>query len=193
MNLKELLAKQADTIVERWFNAAAAQYPPDTSSFLKNRQDPFHNPVGANTINALKTITAQLLGDMDRDAVKKAIDPAIRIRAVQKFSAAESIAFIFAFKLIVAELLESDLSKIRATDPLWQQYQTLNSQVDEVALIAMDVYTECREKLFSLQNHMEREGVYKAFHRAGLVQEDPEGAKIEIPTRCHEDGTIDGC
>lgn len=193
MNLKELLAKQADTIVERWFNAAAAQYPPDTSSFLKNRQDAFHNPVGINTINALKLITAQLLGDMDRDAVKTAIDPAIRIRAVQKFSAAESIAFVFAFKLIVADLIESDLPNIRATDNLWQQYQSLNRQVDEVVLIAMDVYTECREKLFSLQNHMEREGVYKAFHRAGLVQDDPEGAKIEIPTRCHEDGVAGDC
>ena len=193
MNLKELLTKQADIIVKRWFDAAAAQYPPDTASFLKNRQDPFHNPVGANTINALKTITAQLLGDMDRDAVKKAIDPAIRIRAVQKFSASESISFIFAFKLIIAELLKSDLPKIRATDELWKQYQMLNSRVDEVALIAMDVYTECREKLFSLQNHMEREGVYKAFHRAGLVQDDPEGAKIEIPTRCHEDGLANDC
>ncbi len=125
--------------------------------------------------------------------MKKAIDPAIRIRAVQKFSAAESIAFVFAVKTVIAELLKSDLPKIRATDELWQQYQTLNSRVDEVALIAMDVYTECREKLYSLQNHMEREGVYKAFHRAGLVQEDPDGAKIEIPTRCHEDGLAGDC
>lgn len=193
MNLKELLTKQADIIIERWFDAAAAQYPPDTSSFLKNRQDPFHNPVGANTLNALKSITAQLLGDMDREAVKKAIDPAIRIRAVQKFSAAESVAFIFAAKSIFEELLEAKVPEFRSENRLWDQYQTLNSRVDEVALIAMDVYTECREKLFSLQNHMEREGVYKAFHRAGLVQDDPDGAKIEIPTRCHEDGTSGGC
>ena len=193
MNLKELLTQQADTIVERWFNAAAAQYPPDTSSFIKNRQDPFHNPVGANTIKALKTITAQLLGDMDRDAIKKAIDPAIRIRAVQKLSAAESIVFIFAFKSIVADLLATELSKSQATDGLWKQYQGLNNHVDEVALIAMDVYCECREKLFSLQNHMEREGVYRAFRRAGLVQEDLDGAKIEVMTRCHDEGSAGGC
>lgn len=193
MDLKELLAKQADTIVERWFDAATAQYPPDTSSFIKNRQDPFHNPVGANTIKALKTITAQLLGDMDRESIKKAIDPAIRIRAVQKLSAAESVVFIFAFKSIVADLLQPQLSKSKAADDLWQQYMELNNHVDEVALIAMDVYSECREKLFSLQNHMEREGVYKAFRRAGLVQEDSDGAKIEVLSRCHDKGLAGDC
>jgi len=193
MKLKALLAKQADIIVERWFDAVAAQYPPDTSSFLKNRQDPFHNPVRANTVDALKKMTTALLGDMDPEAVKKAVDPAIRIRAVQRFSAAESIAFIFTVKQVFTSLLEAEFPEFREEKSLWRQYQALDRRVDKVALIAMDVYTECREKLYHLKNHMEREGVYKAFRRAGLVQEDPDGAKIEIPARCHEDGASGNC
>ena len=50
----------------------------------------------------------------------------------------------------------------------------LESKIDAIVLVAIDIYLECREKIYSLKANVERNTVFKAFSRAGLVVEDPD-------------------
>jgi hypothetical protein len=47
-------------------------------------------------------------------------------------------------------------------------------RVDALSLFAFDIYIQCREKIFELKANEEKERVFKAFKRAGLIQEEPE-------------------
>ena len=46
-------------------------------------------------------------------------------------------------------------------------------RIDELMLIGVNIYVNCREKLFQLKVDTEREKIYSAFSRAGLIVDDP--------------------
>jgi len=48
------------------------------------------------------------------------------------------------------------------------------SKLDAVALIAFDIYMTCREKVYEIKASEQRDRTFRAFHRAGLVNETPE-------------------
>lgn len=174
MKLTTYLFKYQDTIVERWFDIVAKTYPSDTAGFLRSKKDPFANPVRNNTLKSMRTVVAELLGEMDCDLIRKDLDPAVRIRAVQQFSPSEAVGFIFFLKDIIRELLRTKFSRQFSDPKILPALLELESRIDAIALIAVDIYLECREKIYSLKANVERNTVYKAFHRAGLVVEDPD-------------------
>ncbi|RTZ97129.1 MAG: hypothetical protein DSY90_08210 [Deltaproteobacteria bacterium] len=174
MNLKARLEKHKDTIIDQWFDRVVKTYPADTAGFLKNKKDPFANPVRNNTLAGMNAVVTELLGNGDHDVIRKHLDPAIRIRAVQQFTPAEAVGIIFFLKPIIRNILKTKYPQL-FTDPkfisaLW----ALESEIDGIGLIAFDIYVGCREKIYDLKATVERNTIYKAFHRAGLVVEDPE-------------------
>jgi hypothetical protein len=42
-------------------------------------------------------------------------------------------------------------------------------RIDELSLIAFNIYVECREKIFQLKANEVRDRTFKALRRAGLV------------------------
>ena len=50
----------------------------------------------------------------------------------------------------------------------------LESKIDDLALIAFDVYMACREKLYSLSANEARNQVYRLLQKKGLMAEIPE-------------------
>lgn len=174
MNLIAHLVRHEDTIVGRWFDMVAETYPADTAGFLKNKKDPFANPVRKNTLAGMKTVVAELFGSMDHEIIRKDLDPAIRIRAVQQFSPSEAVGFVFFLKTIVRDLLYKKYPQLLTNPETLPAVLDLESKIDEIGLIAVDIYVGCREKIFDLKAKVERNTVYKAFSRAGLIVEDPE-------------------
>lgn len=174
MNLIAYFVKHKAAIVDRWFDMVARTYPADTAGFLKSKKDPFANPVRKNTLAGMKTVVDELLGGMDDEAIRKDLDPAIRIRAVQNFTPSEAVGFIFFLKTIIRDLLHTKYPQLLTNSELLPALQDLEARIDQIALIAVDIYVECREKIFDLKANVERNTVYKAFHRAGLVVEDLE-------------------
>ena len=144
-------------------------YPADSGKFLKNQQDPFANPVGRNIHQGLETILNELLGEMDYKSIVSFLDPVIRIRAVQNFSPSEAIAFVFFLKNITREVLKKEREWQKDIDGLLQ----FESKIDEVGLLAFDVYMQCREKLYEIKSTEMRNSMFKAFERAGLIREMP--------------------
>jgi hypothetical protein len=177
MKLAERVAAQRSAIVKRWFELVAATYPPDTARFLKSQKDPFANPVGQSTIGSLQTALDALLEGADAQVQAEALDPVIRIRAVQAFSPARATAFILALKPIIRDALGKELTG----DGVYQELLVLEGRIDEMLLIGFDIYLKCRETLFQLKVDLEKNRIYHAFERAGIVTREPEEGAAPEP------------
>ncbi|MDL1967720.1 MAG: RsbRD N-terminal domain-containing protein [Deltaproteobacteria bacterium] len=170
MNLDNLLKQNKDAIVKKWLSSAIDTYPADTSIFMKRQKDPFANPVG-NTLSVnLGPLFDELLNEMDYETITSHLDPILRVRAVQPIlSSSQSIGFIFLLKKAIRgslkkELLDKDISK---------ELLYFESKIDELTLIAFDIYLKCREKVYDIKANEERNRTFRAFERAGLLTEIP--------------------
>ncbi len=170
MGLKKLLEKKKSAIIKDWFEAVAATYAPDAADFFKRQKDLFANPVGNTIFNGLKKLFDELLLQMNHEEIKCLLDPLIRIRAVQDFSPSEATSFILSLKKVIITNLQKELRDIH----ILNEFLQFESKIDTLSLIAFDIYVECREKIYELKVTTERNKIYSAFARAGLIDEAPE-------------------
>lgn len=125
-------------IAERWLERALAAYPANAQPFIAAEHDPFRNPVGHTLRENLTTLVRECLGSMNAPAIESSIDSLIRLRAVQDFSPAEAVGFIFDLRSIAHD----------AAIPLPADFA---ARVDQIALLAFDKYMACREQIFDLR------------------------------------------
>ena len=169
MRLNNLLAQRKTAIIKNWFTLAVETYPPDTASFLKKQKDPFANPVGRTISIGLEALFNELLKEMDHDTIISFLDPIIRIRAIQNFSPAQAVSFIFLLKKAVRE----NIKKEALEEQLFSELLLFESKIDQLVMIAFNLYMQCKEKIYDLKANEMRNSTYKAFKRAGLVREMP--------------------
>jgi hypothetical protein len=169
MSLNQLLAQKKTAVLKIWFNSTIKTYQPDTAAFLKSQKDPFANPVGRTIYHGLERLLDGFLKEMDPKIMQSLLDPIIRIRAIQDFSPSQATSFIFFLKDAVRETLKKE-------DPESKHFTELllfESKVDELGLMAFDVYMKCREKIYELKANEMKNRTFMAFKRAGLVREMP--------------------
>ena len=168
MRLNNLLERNKDDIVKQWLFSVIDTYPADTSKFMKRQKDPFANPVG-NTISVnLGPLFDELLNEMDYETITSYLYPILRVRAVQPIlSTSQSTGFIFLLKKVIRESLKKELSD----KDILKELLHFESKIDELTLIAFDVYLKCREKVFEIKANEERNRTFRAFERAGLLTE----------------------
>jgi len=168
--LDNLLEQNKDAIAKKWLALAIDTYPADTSKFLKSQKDPFANPVG-NTLSVnIGPLFDELLSGMDYNTITSHLYPILRIRAVQPIlSSSQSTGFIFSLKKVIREVLKKELSD----SDMLKELLHFESKIDELILIAFDVYMKCREKVYEIKSNEERNRTFRAFERAGLLTEIP--------------------
>ena len=169
MRLNNLLEQRKTTIIKDWFALAVETYPPDTASFLKRQRDPFANPVGRTVSRGLEALFNELLKEMDYETITSFLDPIIRIRAIQNFSPAQAISFIFLLKKVIRENTKKEVPR----EQLFNELLLFESKIDQLVMIAFNLYMQCKEKIYDLKANEMRNTTYKAFKRAGLVREMP--------------------
>ena len=128
-------------IARQWLELILRTYPSQSVKFLLHETDCFRNPVGQTHKDAIPLLVDGLFGDMDSANVRQALEDIVRIRAVQNFSAKEAVRFVFLLK----EILQRELP---AEDPIRLE---LDRRVDEMALVAFDLYSQCREQISAIQ------------------------------------------
>jgi len=170
MSLESLLAQRKKDIVRKWFDLVVETYPQDTLKFLKSQKDLFANPVGNTTIRSLRALFDELLSEMNYETVTTFLDPIIRIRAVQDFSPSQATGFVLSLKKIIRENIENEIYENQMINNLLQ----LESKIDELSLIAFNIYMKCREKIYQLKANEAGKRTFSAFKRAGLITEIPE-------------------
>jgi len=165
MKLEQLLSQKRPGILSKWVNLALETYPVDAHRFLKKQKDRFANPVGTTIEREIKSLYEELLQDIDPERVSPILDRIVRIRAVQEFSPSQAVAFIFSLKYIVRRELERELRE----NQLLGDLPGFEARVDEVGLLAFDIYMKCREKLYEIRANEAKKEVSGLLRKAGMI------------------------
>jgi len=153
----EDLAEKRGAILEKWLEQTLASYPSQTAGFLRNEKDRFRNPVGHTLKEGLATLLEEITGEMDTARITPALESIVRLRAVQDFTAGQATSFVFALREILHDNLEG------GAPPIWQK------RIDEMALLAFDLYMRCREEIYEIKARERQRDVYvweRMSHRA---------------------------
>ena len=161
--MKKAIKKNRNQLLDSWFRATINTYPEESARILGKQSDRFDNPIGAVTRETLEDVLDLITENFSREGLEKALDPVIRIRAVQAFDPANAVSFVFALK----EIGESIFEKAEVLE--------FYRLVDEIALAAFNRYMKCREDIFLLKATESKRRIHSAFERAGLVAELSEG------------------
>ena len=146
-SFREQLEAKKSAILEKWSQLIIDTYPADTAEFLRHETDRFANPVGCTIEQEIKTIYDELLYDMNREKLSTSLDDIIRIRSVQDFSPSQAIGFFFLLKQAARDELANEIKE----NPASQELLKFESRVDELALLAFDIYTKCREQIYKIR------------------------------------------
>jgi hypothetical protein len=145
--LKDLLQRNKKEIVGRWFDLILDTYPPETGKLLKAEKDRFVNPVGTALSKEIEVIYDQLAGPMDPDQVSSALEKIIQIRSVQDFTPSQAVSIVHLLKRAILENVQSELKG----DHALQDWLELESGIDHLSLLAFDLYTKFRERMYEIR------------------------------------------
>ncbi|MBW1888153.1 MAG: RsbRD N-terminal domain-containing protein, partial [Deltaproteobacteria bacterium] len=157
MKLETLLTQNRSTIVKRWLDQILDTYPAETYKFLKKQKNQFANPVGYTLSEEIDHLYGELLQGVDSDRTTPILDGIIRIRAVQDFSPSQAVGFIFLLKGVIRERLKTEIRDNR----LSYELTMFESGIDDLALLAFEVYMRCREKLYEIRAKKKKNQVYR--------------------------------
>ncbi len=152
--LKETLQSNKKKILSLWIDRTLNSYI--ASGFFKSSGDRFANPVGVNIREGLTRLFDLLLDKADPKEMLAPLDQVIRIRAVQEFSPSQAVAPILELKWVIRQVLGSGRNK----RPSAEELDNFDCDVDRLALLAFDLYSECRELLYKNRVHEIKSGRY---------------------------------
>jgi len=173
MLLDNLLLEKRAAILERWVHLILDTYPADTSRIFKRDKDRFTNPVGYTISRETKTLYEELLHGENPDKVAACLDNIIRIRSVQDFPPSQAVAFVFLLKRAIREELAGEIEKAQALGQLLE----FESKIDRLALLALDIYMKCREKVHQIvvnEVRAGREMALRLLERVSTLDGGPE-------------------
>jgi RsbT co-antagonist protein rsbRD N-terminal domain len=176
--LVKLLKKEKKAILKRWLDLTLDTYPQESKKFLARDVNRFANPVGSSIQLGMEAIYDSLLTEDDSvtPVFMEQLDKIIRIRAVQDFSPAVAVGFMFLLKIAVREVLAKDIQDSRR----FEELLTFESRVDKLALLSFNIYMQCRETIFDIRATELRNRTSRILERAcqkyGMPSEwmDPE-------------------
>ncbi|MFA4915340.1 MAG: RsbRD N-terminal domain-containing protein [Syntrophales bacterium] len=171
MGLKNLLIQKKAIILEKWIDKILETYPNDAAEFFKKKDNRFANPVGYTILHEIEPLYGELLEGFSAEKISPFLDRIIRIRAVQDFSPSEAISFVFSLKNVIRTELKRDIIEDRL---LYEDLLKFESRIDELALIAFDVYMKCREKIYEIRVDEVKNKTFSLLKRANLITETQE-------------------
>jgi hypothetical protein len=164
MILKDFLAEKKTVILQRWFDRILEDYPPETQAFFRENKSPYSNPIGFTLRKGMEGIIDQILKPASGGEARAILEPVMKVRAVENLPPSKGGKFI----LPLREVISAIVSEARKQDPLGQEWLDLNSRITQLALLGMNLYSECREKVDQLRiRERERRGGGVRDRRAG--------------------------
>ncbi len=174
MKLREHLRRNRTGVTRRWLDKMLGTYSPRTSTFFKRLKDPFTNPVGRALAHGTEAVFDALIEGppegIDPSRLSPHLEEIIKVRAIQDFSPSQAVSFIFQLKDAVREELGSELQETEAAADLMK----LDSQIDQTALVAFDIFMKCREKLYELRLAEIKRTGYRLLRKRDLIAADPD-------------------
>ena len=175
LNMADFLSQKRKKLLDRWFEATIASYPPETVKFLRREKNKFANPVGRTILEGIEGILDAMLKGQGAEASSVFLDNIIRIRAVQDFTPSQAVDFIFALKRVVRKELGNDLWE----EGLAEEYLAFESSVDEMAGMAFNIYMTCREEISEIRMGEMRNRTERILERINSVYGNTETEPVQ--------------
>jgi hypothetical protein len=87
--------------------------------------------------------------------------------------------------LFLKRIIRETLGKEFQDPQVVTAFIDFESRIDDLCLMAFDIFVECREKIYQIQANEMRNTTFRAFQRAGLVKdvpdEDSPGLRLVTP------------
>ncbi|RJQ24308.1 MAG: hypothetical protein C4560_00005 [Nitrospiraceae bacterium] len=168
MKLYGFLSEKKSAVLNRWYEAILNTYPSDSAKFLRGQKNPFLNPVGATTFKGIEEIYEYLLHGEGNEKVSLFLDNIIRIRAVQDFTPSQCVRPILFLKEAVRGELKAEISAHGLQDELLE----FELKIDDMSLLAFDIYMKCREKLYHLRANELQRWTYRRLQKADEIYKE---------------------
>lgn len=146
-SLESILLERRNAILKEWLDRTLGTYPDSTARLFSGVDDRFRNPVGHTFREVLPALLDSLLRAADTAALVPLLDRIVRLRAVQDFTASQAVAFVFLLKRVIRGELEGQA--VRGSEEM----TALEARIDELGLLAFDVFMKCREQIYELKAH----------------------------------------
>jgi len=169
-SLKNILSDKRSSLIKKWREVIVDTYPSETQRFIRKEKDPFANPVGNIISKDVKTLYDELIKGEDDDKITLCLENIIRIRSIQDFKPSQAIGFVLQLKKLVREMLESKAP----INGLSGELQAFENRIDDIALLAFDIYSQCRQKIYEIRVNEVKNQLGSLLKRANLTFEIPE-------------------
>lgn len=161
-HFQELLEKRGDSIREGCLRAALAPFSKEAARFYGSEGDGFRNPVGRTMADGVRALAGWLVAGGDEEAMRGALREMVRVFAVQDFPPSKALGFIFSIRDILKREGECDAGSI----PSGAESAVLDGRIEDLALLAFDLYLECREKIYQIRTNEMKASTFKLLERA---------------------------
>jgi hypothetical protein len=168
--LENLLLQNQSAILERWFNLILETYPANTAALMRKEKNRFANPVGVTISREIEALFKGLLENKGSEELAASLIAILKIRSVQDFRPSQAVGFILLLKKAIEGALKSEIHR----EPIREEWLKFHSRIDELALLAFDLYMDCREKICEIRIHKaqaEREMAFKMMERTTFLKE----------------------
>jgi hypothetical protein len=175
MDLESRLSEERSEVAEKWLDLLLQTYPEQTQRLWRRNKDPFANPVGQTFREAVRRLLDLVLEWSDAEAMSEALDKIIRIRAVQDFSPSEAVNFVYLLKRLLRDRYGKEMARAGALE----QLRDFEVRLDNLALMAFDVYTKCREQVYEMRIQEVKNAQHKLLVRAKMIVDNSADAADE--------------
>jgi len=145
----QMCLDRKEELLALWVNSFFAAYPLDSTGFVRTSQDPFANPVGHMTREAVEVLYQAVAGaETEAASVREALDSLMRLRGVQDMSPSRAVGSLCLIKPILRREI---LPALPSGSQELEAYLEMESRVDSLVLMALDLYAAAREKVFRIR------------------------------------------
>lgn len=155
MKFTDFLIEKEGGILAAWVDQVLGKYPAAAVPFLKNGKDPFANPLGHTLKQGLADLFKALHTGGDDQAMAVVLERIMLLRAVEELAPSEAVAFVFGLKQAVRAQLKGV-----EVDDLAEAWLGFEQHVESLVLLAFDLYTACRERLYQTRINELKSGRY---------------------------------
>ncbi len=177
MSLDVLLRNSEDAILSRWLDDALAVYPGDSAAIFKREKDPFANPIGRSLREGTRGILRALVNGKNAEVVRQHVSEIMRIGAVQQHSPSRAIGFLFSLKGAIRAELHGAVTQAEYSSALAE----LDNQIDQIGLMAFDIYVQYREQVCELRINEVKRQVSRIVDKMNRRVPDQELVQIDHP------------
>jgi len=166
-NPAAVLETSYQPLLDAWRELVFASYSAPAAQLIRGTPDPTRNPLGYRIHEGTEAVLRVLAArDGSREAFLAAMDPIMRTQAVRGQSASEAIGFIFLLKRAIRTVCGGSLDAASR--------DALDQRVDDLALVAFDAYSRCRDDIQDIRVRAMRRRVATIFDRLGMDAGSPD-------------------